>query len=107
MKKMNKNSTAEQVTEGIDLSGKLVLITGVNSGIGFETLRVMALRGAKVIGTARTIEKATQACNAVEGDTIPLACELTDLESIRACAQKISEISPSLDVIIANAGIMM
>ena len=57
----NKRSTAEEVTEGIDLSGKTVLITGVNSGIGTETMRVMALRGAHVIGTARSLEKASDA----------------------------------------------
>ena len=43
----NKRSTAEDVTDGLDLSGKTVLITGVNSGIGAETMRVMALRGAR------------------------------------------------------------
>ena len=40
----NRRSTAEQVTEGIDLSGKTALITGVNSGLGFESMRVLAAR---------------------------------------------------------------
>jgi NADP-dependent 3-hydroxy acid dehydrogenase YdfG len=55
-------STAEQVTEGLDLAGKTFLVTGVNSGLGQETLRVLSLRGAKVLGTARTAEKAKAAC---------------------------------------------
>ncbi|RMF97965.1 MAG: oxidoreductase, partial [Gammaproteobacteria bacterium] len=38
-------STAEEVTEGLDLSGKTALITGANSGLGYETMRVLAMRG--------------------------------------------------------------
>ena len=48
------NSTAEQVTDGIDLTGKTALITGVNSGLGFETMRVLAGRGAHMIGAEVT-----------------------------------------------------
>ena len=49
-----KRSTAEDVARDVDLSGKVALVTGVNSGIGTETLRVLADRGAHVIGTGRT-----------------------------------------------------
>ena len=52
------NSTAEEVTEGLDLSGKTYLVTGCNSGLGFETTRVLILRGARVFGAARTLAKA-------------------------------------------------
>ena len=48
----DRDSTAEEVTAGIDLSGKTALVTGCNSGIGYETLRVLALRGAHVFGAA-------------------------------------------------------
>ena len=47
-------STAEQVTEGLSLAGKTMLVTGCNSGLGLEAMRVLALRGARVVGTART-----------------------------------------------------
>ena len=50
----NKRSTAEQVLDGVNLGGQTVLVTGVNSGIGTETLRVLAGRGAHVIGTGAT-----------------------------------------------------
>ena len=102
-----RKSTAESVTEGLDLSGKTAVVTGVNSGIGQETMRVLALRGAHVIGTARTLDKAIQACSAVDGETTPLACELTDKTSVRGCAAAIREMGHSIDVLIANAGIMM
>ena len=71
----NRRSTAEQVTRGIDLSGKTALVTGVNSGLGFESMRVLVERGTHVIGAARTIEKATEACARVGGETTPVACE--------------------------------
>ncbi len=48
-----KNATAEEVTAGLDLTGQTILVTGCNSGIGYETMRVLALRGAHVLGAAR------------------------------------------------------
>ncbi|MGI9327598.1 MAG: SDR family oxidoreductase [Pseudomonadales bacterium] len=99
--------TAESVTEGVDLTGQYALVTGVNSGIGLETARVLALRGATVLGTARTLEKAQQACSGISGTMIPLACELTDQASVRQCAEQIVAAGvDSLDMVIANAGIM-
>lgn len=102
----NRRSTAEQVTDGVDLSGKTVVITGVNSGLGLESMRVLAMRGAHVIGAARTLEKAQQACAGVIGKTTPVACELSDLESVAACAETINTMSVPIDVLMCNAGIM-
>jgi NAD(P)-dependent dehydrogenase (short-subunit alcohol dehydrogenase family) len=99
-------STAEEVTQGIDLGGKTALVTGCNSGIGFETMRVLALRGAHVYGAGRTIEKATDACNSVDGRTTPLAIELTDFESISAATREFRSSENQLDIIVCNAGIM-
>lgn len=99
-------STAEQVTEGLSLDGKTYLVTGCNSGLGQEALRVLALRGAKVIGTARTVDKAKAACDAIQGQTVPLACELSDPASVRACVAEVKRQGFKLDGIIANAGIM-
>jgi len=101
-----KKSTAEQVTAGIDLRGKTAVITGVNSGLGLETMRVLSLRGAHVIGTARTMEKAKAACDSVEGKTTPLVCELTDFESVTKCADEIRAMGMPIDILICNAGIM-
>ncbi len=99
-------STAEQVTEGISLQGKTFLVTGCNSGLGEETLRVLVKRGAQVVGTARTLEKAQAACNAAGGKTIPVACELSEPASIRACVKTVQQAGVQLDAIICNAGIM-
>jgi len=99
-------STAEEVTAGVDLSGKTALVTGCNSGIGYETMRVLALRGAHVYGTGRTLEKAAAACASVSGDTTPLAVELTDFDSITEATNAIKAMSAPLDILICNAGIM-
>ena len=102
----NKQSTAEQVTEGIDLSGKTILVTGVASGLGKEAMRVLALRGAHVLGLDRTMESAQSACSEVSGITTPFECDLADPNSIIACTNKIIAKFQSLDVILTNAGIM-
>jgi WW domain-containing oxidoreductase len=100
------NSTAEQVTEGLSLGGKTMMVTGCNSGLGLEAMRVLAMRGAKVVGTARTVEKAKEACDAIKGATVPLACELSDPASVRACVAEVKKLDLRLDAIICNAGIM-
>ena len=102
----NKESTGEEVTEGLDLSGKNVVITGVNSGLGYETMRVLAMRGAHIIGLARNMEKAKKACASIEGKTTPVACELTDFNSIVACTETIKGLNTPIDILICNAGIM-
>ena len=99
-------STAEQVTQGLSLQGKTMLVTGCNSGLGQEALRVLALRGARVVGTARTLDKARAACGAVKGETVPLACELSDPASVRACVEAVKRTGFELDAVVCNAGIM-
>ncbi|WP_339675720.1 SDR family NAD(P)-dependent oxidoreductase [uncultured Zhongshania sp.] len=102
----SKKATAEAVTDGMDLSGKTIVITGVNSGIGYETMRVLALRGAHIIACARSIEKAQQACESIAGKTTPAVCELSDMASVKHCAETIQALNTPIDVIICNAGIM-
>ena len=99
-------STAELVTEGIDLTGKTFAITGCNSGLGFETMRVLALRGAHVIGIARTQAKADTACAAIDGETTPMFLDLAEWDSVVDCAERIRALDIPLDGLITNAGIM-
>ncbi|HEX4050529.1 MAG TPA: SDR family NAD(P)-dependent oxidoreductase [Steroidobacteraceae bacterium] len=98
-------STAEEVTAGLSLATRRILITGCNSGLGLEALRVLALRGAHVFGAARTLEKAQSACAAVGGGTSAVACELTDPGSVAGCIATVRSAGP-LDAVICNAGIM-
>ena len=99
------DSTAAEVTAGIDLSGKTVLITGVNSGLGLETMRVLAMRGAHVLGAARTQEKADSACQSVAGKTTPVVCELADFQGVVACATRVKALGKPIDVVICNAAV--
>lgn len=99
-------STADEVTEGIDLSGTTWLVTGCNSGLGLETTRVLTRRGGHVIGAARTEDKARAAFTELGIDGTPLACELSDIGSVRAAVARVKAIGRPLDGIVANAGIM-
>lgn len=101
-----EDATAEQVTAGLDLNGFTYAITGCNSGLGFETMRVLALRGAHVIGIARTREKAELACESVGGKTTPEYLDLMDYESVAASAERIRGLNVPLDGLICNAGIV-
>jgi NAD(P)-dependent dehydrogenase (short-subunit alcohol dehydrogenase family) len=102
----DSTSTAEEVTAGIDLTGKTALVTGCNSGIGYETMRVLALRGAHVLGTARTVEKGQKACASVKGRCTPVVLDLSDFDSVVACANQLDAMDVSLDIMVCNAGIL-
>jgi NAD(P)-dependent dehydrogenase (short-subunit alcohol dehydrogenase family) len=99
-------STAEDVTQGLDLTGRSILITGSNSGLGLETARVLALRGARVLAAARSVEKAQLALAGLPGNFVPLACDLAEPSSVRACVATVKHLGLSLDAIVCNAGIM-
>ena len=100
------STTAEEATEGIDLSGKRVLITGVNSGIGLETAKVMSARGACVLGLSRTQVKSDSISHLLNENYIALECELSEPESILRCIEVIESTGHKIDIIICNAGIM-
>jgi len=99
-------TTCDEVAASYDLAGKTVLITGCNSGLGYESMRTLAAHGARVIGAARTLEKAEQACASVSGKTVPVVCELTDMESVVQCAAAVQALDVPVDILICNAGIM-
>jgi NAD(P)-dependent dehydrogenase (short-subunit alcohol dehydrogenase family) len=105
--RFHARTTAERATAGLDLSGRTVLVTGATSGIGAETARVLALRGAHVLATGRTIDSARKACADLPGRTTPLALELSDLDSVVACADAVAALDAPLDALVCNAGIVL
>jgi WW domain-containing oxidoreductase len=100
-----KRSTADQVLAGIDLTDKRYVVTGCNSGLGFETMNALAANGATVIGLARTLYAASEACARANPTCIPVACDLADFESIAAAVRTIRALADPFDAIVANAGI--
>lgn len=108
----NQDSSTDDVLDGVDLSGKRVLVTGVSAGLGVETARALASRGAHVVGAARNLDKAQRATDVVraaatEGGTLELVeLDLASLASVRACADRLLEQGEAFDLVIANAGVM-
>ena len=98
-------STANQVLAGINLTRKCILVTGCNTGIGFETMSALVANGAHVIGLARSWVRAKDACDEVGQCTTPVACDLADLDSVAAAAETIRNLQVPLDAIITNAGV--
>jgi WW domain-containing oxidoreductase len=98
-------STADQVLAGIDLTRKRFVVTGCNSGIGFETMNALVANGAHVIGLARTRDSAKAACDLAGSSSTPIACDLADLDSVEAAAESILRLPGPLDAVITNAGI--
>ncbi len=101
-----KTTSAAEAVAGVDLTGKTVLITGATSGLGLESMRVLASLGATVLGTGRTLAKAREACDGVGSRCKPLELELESLDSVRACGDAVRALGMPLDVLMLNAGIM-
>jgi NAD(P)-dependent dehydrogenase (short-subunit alcohol dehydrogenase family) len=99
-------STALEVIAGIDLSGKVALVTGGYSGLGLETVRALASAGAKVFVAARRPETAKADLDGVAGDIIILKMDLADPASIDAFAIALSAQTDRLNIMINNAAIM-
>ncbi|TDT97300.1 NAD(P)-dependent dehydrogenase (short-subunit alcohol dehydrogenase family) [Streptomyces sp. 846.5] len=91
--------------------GRLAVVTGANTGLGFETARVLAARGASVVLAVRDVERGKQAATRI-ADTAPGAdvmvqrLDLASLESIRAAAHALRAKHQKIDLLINNAGVM-
>ncbi|MEV0032862.1 oxidoreductase [Nocardia sp. NPDC050793] len=89
-------------TEIPDQTGRTYVITGANGGIGAETTKVLAAKGATVVMACRNAAKAKEVAAAIPGDVRVAALDLADLTSVRAFAEQSGEI----DVLVNNAGLM-
>ena len=91
--------------------GRLAVVTGANTGLGFETARVLAARGASVVLAVRDTEKGKRAAAGIAGaapgaDVMVQPLDLTSLDSIRAAAGELRARHPRIDLLVNNAGVM-
>ena len=109
-------TTAEQASEGIDLGGQEALVTGANTGLGKETARVLALRGARVLMACRDLEKAASAREEIlaahpveidEGQLELHELDLNSLAAVRESAAAFNALERPLHILVNNAGIMI
>jgi NAD(P)-dependent dehydrogenase (short-subunit alcohol dehydrogenase family) len=112
-RRFDATSTTDEVLEGTDLREMRVLVTGVSAGLGVETARALARRGARVVGAARDLAKAERATAQVRADAEVgggflelVELDLASLASIRACTAELTARGEPLDLVIANAGVM-
>jgi len=101
----NATSTTSDVIKGIDLTGKIAIVTGGNTGIGLETVKTLAAAGATVVVPARDIEKAKRNLSAVWNVELE-TMDLMSPDSIDAFAEKFLASNRPLHLLVNNAGIM-
>ena len=99
------HSTADDVLAGVDLSGKLAIVTGGYSGLGLETTRALTKAGARVVVPARRPDTAKEALAGLDGVELD-ELDLGDLDSVRAFAERFLASGRTVDLVIDNAGIM-
>ncbi|WMV43908.1 hypothetical protein MTR67_037293 [Solanum verrucosum] len=105
------SSTAEEVTQGIDATGLTAIVTGASSGIGAETTRVLAMRGAHVVMAVRNVKSGEEVKESILKD-IPRAkldvmeLDLGSMESVRKFASEYNSTGYPLNILINNAGVM-
>ena len=100
------------ITDIPDLTGRTVIVTGGNSGLGFESVKAFALKGAHVILACRSLNKGEEAKKQITKSLqLPnitvMELDLTELKSIRSFAAKFKQHHTRLDILLNNAGIMM
>jgi NAD(P)-dependent dehydrogenase (short-subunit alcohol dehydrogenase family) len=111
MSSYGPDTTTDEVLEGIDISGKRILITGSSSGLGEESARALSSKGAAITMAARNPEKneaaAARIREKVPGAELELrTLDLCSLESVRSFAKGFLADHQRLDVLLDNAGVM-
>jgi NAD(P)-dependent dehydrogenase (short-subunit alcohol dehydrogenase family) len=89
-----------------DLNGRIAIVTGANTGVGFETARLLAEHGAIVVLACRDRDKAAIAATRIGRGAQTLRLDLTSLASVRQAAAELHDHHPKLDLLINNAGVM-
>lgn len=89
-----------------DLTGKVVVVTGANSGIGWEATKVFTEKGAHVVMASRSVAKANEAQRNLSGSSEVARLDLASLASVRDFAEGFKSKHDKLDILVNNAGVM-
>jgi NAD(P)-dependent dehydrogenase (short-subunit alcohol dehydrogenase family) len=89
-----------------DQTGRTAVITGANTGLGFETAKALANRGAHVVLAVRNLDKGKDAAARIGGDVTVSELDLTSLASVRSAADELKSRYERIDLLINNAGVM-
>ncbi|MCZ2805175.1 SDR family NAD(P)-dependent oxidoreductase [Modestobacter sp. VKM Ac-2983] len=89
-----------------DQQGRVAVVTGANTGLGFEAAKALAERGAAVVLAVRDVDKGRQAAARMAGDVTVQRLDLTSLESVHAAAAELRAAHSQIDLLINNAGVM-
>ena len=108
---LGRETTADGVLEGLDLSGRTMVVTGASGGLGEETARSLAAHGATVVMASRRPEAIDDATDRIladhpDADVHPVQLDLASLSSVEAAARAIVARHPRIDVLINSAGVM-
>jgi NAD(P)-dependent dehydrogenase (short-subunit alcohol dehydrogenase family) len=108
---MTERLSALQIVDGIDLSGKVCVITGASSGLGRESARALAAAGAQVVLAARNHDALNRTAEWIQAEvpgarTSTVQLDLTALAGVRAAAATIRDLTPVIHVLMNNAGVM-
>jgi NAD(P)-dependent dehydrogenase (short-subunit alcohol dehydrogenase family) len=104
-------STTDEVLAAIDLSGRTAVVTGASGGLGLETARALAARGAHVVLAARDAARTEEAMESIraqhpDSSLAAVTLDLGSLVSVEAAADELLAMAPQIDLLINNAGVM-
>jgi NAD(P)-dependent dehydrogenase (short-subunit alcohol dehydrogenase family) len=107
----SEQTTTDEVLDGVDLTGKVAVVTGASTGLGLETARALAAAGAHVVLAVRSADKG-EASLATVREQVPEASveygilDLASLDSVREFAAAMLDAHPRIDILVNNAGVM-
>jgi NAD(P)-dependent dehydrogenase (short-subunit alcohol dehydrogenase family) len=99
-------TTTDEVLDGVDFAGKVAVVTGGSAGLGLETARALAARGAEVVIAVRDPSKGASSLDTVGANGRLVTLDLASLDGVRAGAAAVRDGWPSVDLLVNNAGVM-
>jgi retinol dehydrogenase-13 len=108
VRQISRNNRAEQERSNVSMAGKLCVITGCTSGVGWEAAKALAAHGATIVMINRNMEKSERACEALRADFGAecgyLLADFADLSQVRRAADTLVQRHERIDLLVSNVG---